>query len=70
MKLLTRQELIADFQKKYAMDISAGLRVVTVDHSDNPLAPEPTCYKLYFAGIDGNRRRLAYWPDTVGYQGF
>jgi len=70
MKPLTRSELIEAFKHKHGMDITKGLRVTRIDHTGNPLAPEKTCYKLYFTGIDGKRRRLAYWPNTVGYQGF
>ena len=69
MKPLTRKQVIQEFLDKYGMDISKNLRLKVCDHSDNPLAPEPYCYKVYFDGFCG-RSRLAYWPNTVGYQGF
>jgi len=70
MKTLTRPELIEAFRQTHGIDISKELRVTRIDHTGNPLAPEATCYKLYFTDIDGKRRRLAYWPNTAGYQGF
>ena len=70
-KASTRADLITEFQSKYGMDISKKLRVKIIDHTGNPLAPEATCYKLYFTDkTSGIRRRFAYWPNTVGYQGF
>jgi len=68
---LTRPELIEAFRQTHGIDISKELRVKRIDHTGNPLAPEPTCYKLYFTDkTSGIRRRLAYWPNTIGYQGF
>jgi len=66
--ILTKDEVIKQFKDKYGRDISEKLRFKVCDHTNNRLSPEPYCYKLYFTEF-GQRKRLAYWPNTVGYQG-
>lgn len=70
MKPLTKQEVIQQFSDRYGMDISDKLRFKVCDHSNNPLAPEKYCYKLYFNQKWIGRQRLVYWPNSVGMQGF
>ena len=66
---LTRNDIIKQFADKYGIDISNGLRVTTVDHTKNPIAPEETCYKIsYICKLINMRRKCAYWPKTVGFQ--
>ena len=46
-------------------------RMIVVDHKDNNIAPERYCYKIYFTcALTNSKRRLAIWPNTVGYQCF
>ena len=66
---LTRSEIIEIFSNRYGMDITESLRFKIDDHNGNRLAPERFCYKVYFTQF-GRRRKLAFWPNTVGYQGF
>ena len=45
-------------------------RMKIEDHSNNPLAPEKTCYKVTFKNVFGKTSRFAVWPDTVGFQSY
>jgi len=71
MKKLTRNEVVEKFGVAYGIDPKAyeNIRVKVVSHENNPMAPEKYCYKLTFT-LWGQKKRFAFWPETVGYQGY
>jgi len=67
---MKKQEAIEYMGSKgYPIDEGTRATFKVVDHTGNPLAPENTCYKLYYT-CRGNRLRFSIWPNTVGFQGF
>jgi hypothetical protein len=69
---LNRKDVITSLSKDLGVDLNSmakSLRVRTDDHLNNPLAPERYCYKVTFT-LWGVKSRLAYWPETIGYQGY
>lgn len=67
---LSRKEVIKIFLDKYGMDINNKLRMTVDDHGDNSIAPERYCYKVSWTDKYLGRRKLALWPNTVGYQSY
>lgn len=65
----TKSEII-EYLKNAGVFVYGRVKMKVVDHKGNPLAPERFCYKVFFTDSEGNRTRLAVWPETVGYQGF
>jgi hypothetical protein len=67
---MTKQEAI-DYMVKRGYTPDPGARIVfkEVDYSNNPLAPEKTCYKISF-NARGVRVKFAIYPNTVGFQGY
>lgn len=59
--------IILEKLKSQYIDVQ-GLRVKEKDYSDNPLAPETVVYYITFRSF-GNLIKLAYYPNTVGFQG-
>jgi hypothetical protein len=71
---LNRTEALEKFIKAYGLDITKfakNIRVKTVEYKEGGLqfAPEQYCYKITFK-MHGQSNRLAFWPNTVGYQGY
>lgn len=69
---MNRNDVIKTFSKAYGMDIAniaKSIRVKVDDHSANSFAPETYCYKISFS-LFGDKKRFAFWPNTVGFQGY
>ncbi len=66
----TKSEII-EFLAKNGINASIKPIMKVIDHKGNILAPERYCYKIsYYCEIWRERKRLAVWPETVGYQGY
>ena len=71
-KKLSKQEALALLSRAYGIDLAKcaySLRLKIEDHTLNPLAPEAYCYKFTFT-LWGTKHKLAFWPHTVGFQGY
>ena len=44
------------------------ITIKTVSYKDNGFAPESEAYIIYYPGYNNIRRKVAYWPNTVGFQ--
>jgi len=65
----TKEEIIK-YMNDHGKQVCGKVKMKIEDHTKNPLAPEPYCYKLYFDNENGERVKYAVWPETVGYQWF
>lgn len=65
--ILTKEQVVAELAKR---DILGDGRVVfkVIDYSDNRLAPEKTAYQVHYTDYTGKRRKVTYYPNTVGFQ--
>ena len=71
-KKLNREEVLAKFVEASGLDIrklAKGIRVRTDDHEGNRFAPERYCYKITYT-LFNRKKRVAFWPNTVGSQGY
>lgn len=69
-KKMTKQSAI-EYMSKHGHKPDGGCKITfkVIDHSANVLAPEKTCYKLYYT-CRGIKVKFALWPNTVGFQQF
>lgn len=67
MEVLTKAQVIAELSKR---DIIGNGRIVfkVIDYSKNCLAPEEVAYRVHYTDYAGNRRRVTYYPNGVGFQ--
>jgi hypothetical protein len=68
---MSRTHVIESFSRAYGMNIcklAKSIRVRVDDHTANAFAPEAYCYKISFS-LFGDKKRFAFWPNTVGLQG-
>jgi len=69
---LNRAQAIQALSDAYGIDLikfAKNIRVKVTDYSGNFMAPERYCYKITFT-LWGNRKRFAFYPNTVGYQSY
>lgn len=67
---LSKAQVLA-YLLSVGVDASKKPRMSTVDQSSNVFSPEQYCYKVQFTCLlTGERRRLAVYPHTIGYQGY
>lgn len=39
-----------------------------IDYSNNRFAPEMVAYRIHYTDYAGTRRKVTYYPNTVGFQ--
>lgn len=66
--MLTEEQVTEKANLIFLIDYSKRRYFKVLDYSDNPLAPEKTAYKLHFTDLLGNRKKVIYYPNTVGFQ--
>jgi hypothetical protein len=65
--MLTKTEILQELSK-HTLIGEGRVTMKVLDYSDNMLAPEPVAYRLHYSDISGNRRKVTYYPKTVGFQ--
>ena len=71
MQPMTKTEVVnrlLELGLLYDMAMDSKLTVKTVDHTQNRIAPENYCYKVYYTDFTGKRVKFAFWPFTLGRQ--
>lgn len=65
--MLTKEQVIERLKK---FDTIGKGRIVfkVMDYSKNLFAPEPVAYRVFYTDYVGNRRKVTYYPKTVGFQ--
>jgi len=66
--MLTKDQVIKKAKELYLIDESKRIILKIMDYKNNPFAPENTGYKLHFTDLLGNRKKVIYYPNTVGFQ--
>lgn len=65
--VLTKEQVLAELRKRTS--IGTGRVVFKVlDYTGNAFAPERTAYRVHYTDAAGTRRRVTYYPGTVGVQ--
>jgi hypothetical protein len=65
--MLTKEQVLKQLSK-YDTVGEGKIIFKVLDYSGNPLAPERTAYRLYYTDTTGCRRKVTYYPDSVGFQ--
>ena len=67
MTLLTKAEVLAELTKR---DILGEGRIMfkVLDYSENPFAPEKFAYRVHYTNHLGQRKKVTYYPKSVGFQ--
>lgn len=64
---LTKEQVLEELRKHTI--IGEGRIVFKVlDYSANPLSPNKVAYRLTYPEYGGGRRKVTYYPGTVGFQ--
>ena len=66
--MLTKQEVVNKAKELFLIDDTKRVYFKKVDYTLNNFAPENTGYKLHFTDLLGNRKKVIYYPNTVGFQ--
>ena len=64
---LTKEQVVEQL-KKYTIIGKGRIVFKVLDYSDNRLAPEKVAYRLHYTDFTGKRRKVTYYPTTVGFQ--
>jgi len=67
--MLTKQEVLNKAKELYLIDESKRIILKIMDYKNNPVAPECTAYRLHFTDVFGTRKKVTYYPNTLGFQG-
>jgi len=67
MILLTKEQVIQELTKH---DVLGKGRVMfkVMDYTNNGLSPEKVAYRLYYTDYLGQRKKVTYYPNSVGFQ--
>lgn len=65
--MLTKEQVIKELSK---FDTLGEGRIVfkVLDYSENRFAPEKVAYRVHYSNYLGQRRKVTYYPDSVGFQ--
>jgi hypothetical protein len=44
------------------------IKIKTINYKDGGFAPESEAYIIYYPSYTHGRRKVAYWPNTIGFQ--
>ena len=59
--------IIAELSKHTVMG-EGKIIIKEVDYSNNRFAPEMIAYRIFYTEYTGQRRKVTYYPNTVGFQ--
>lgn len=65
--MLTKEQVIKELSK---FDTLGEGRIVfkVLDYSENRFAPERVAYRVHYSNYLGQRRKVTYYPNSVGFQ--
>lgn len=65
--MLTKEQVIKELSK---FDTLGEGRIVfkVLDYSENRFAPEKVTYRVHYSNYMGQRRKVTYYPNSVGFQ--
>lgn len=65
--MLTKEQVIQELSK---FDTLGEGRIVfkVLDYSENRFAPEKVAYRVHYSNYLGQRRKVTYYPNSVGFQ--
>jgi hypothetical protein len=65
--MLTKEQVIKELSK---FDTLGEGRIVfkVLDYSENRFAPEKVAYRVHYSNYLGQRRKVTYYPNSVGFQ--
>jgi hypothetical protein len=65
--MLNKEQVIQELSK---FDILGEGRIVfkVLDYSENRFAPEKVAYRVHYSNYLGQRRKVTYYPNSVGFQ--
>lgn len=66
---MKRRELIDKLISSRCVDTTKRITIKSVDHSDNPISPVKTAYRVFYTDILGNKCKSTYFGETHGFQG-
>ena len=64
---MNKSDIITELSRFEALG-KGRIIVKALDYSDNSLSPEKVAYRVYYTDCLGDRRKVTYWPNTVGFQ--
>lgn len=59
--------IIAELSKHTIMG-EGKIIIKEIDYSNNRFAPEMIAYRIFYTEYTGQRRKVTYYPNTVGFQ--
>lgn len=65
--MLSKEQVIQELSK---FDTLGEGRIVfkVLDYSENRFAPEKVAYRVHYSNYMGQRRKVTYYPNSVGFQ--
>ena len=66
-QFIVKSDIITELSRFEALG-KGRIIVKVLDYSDNSLSPEKVAYRVYYTNYSGERRKVTYWPNTVGFQ--
>lgn len=65
--MLTKEQVIQELSK---FDTLGEGRIIfkVLDYSENRFAPEKVAYRVHYSNYMGQRRKVTYYPNSVGFQ--
>lgn len=64
---MTKTEILNELCKHTIMG-EGKVIIKEIDYSNNRLAPEAVAYRIFYTEYTGQRRKVTYYPNTVGFQ--
>lgn len=64
---MTKEQIISELSK-FTLFGEGRIIVKEIDYSNNRFAPEMVAYRIHYTEIGGKRRKVTYYPNTVGFQ--
>lgn len=64
---MNKTEIIAELSKHTIMG-EGKIIIKEIDYSNNRFAPEMIAYRIFYTEYTGQRRKVTYYPNTVGFQ--
>lgn len=64
---MNKEQIINELSKHEILG-EGRIIVKEIDYSNNRFAPELVAYRIHYTDYAGIRRKVTYYPNTVGFQ--
>lgn len=64
---MTKEQVIEQLSK-FTLFGEGRIIFKVIDYSNNGFSPESVAYRIHYTDITGQRCKVTYYPNTVGFQ--